>query len=178
MSDKLTDKQKQFCIEYLIDFNGTQAAVRAGYSPRTAPEQSSRLLNNVKVQNFIKSKQEKLETKADITREQVLAEYAKLAFFDIRKIFTVDGGLMPIRDIDDDSAAAIAGIESQDIKVEDMVIGKLNKVKVADKRAALDSICRVLGFNAPDKVINKNLNSAPLTEEEIRRISKALENDC
>lgn len=92
--------------------------------------------------------------KLNLSRERVLEEYAKLAFFDIRKIFTVDGGLLPIKDIDDDSAAAIAGLESYDEKEPDsgMVLGTVRKVKIAEKKAALDSICKVLGYNAPDKL--------------------------
>lgn len=47
--DDLTEKQFKFCLEYCKDFNGTQAAIRAGYSKNTAMEQASRLLSNVKV---------------------------------------------------------------------------------------------------------------------------------
>lgn len=43
----MTDKQARFCEEYMIDLNATQAAIRAGYSPKTAQEQSARLLSNV-----------------------------------------------------------------------------------------------------------------------------------
>ena len=50
---KLTEKQKRFCDEYLIDLNATQAAIRAGYSPRTAEQAASRLLSFVKVQDEI-----------------------------------------------------------------------------------------------------------------------------
>lgn len=49
----LTPKQKRFCEEYLIDLNATQAAIRAGYSPKTAEQTASRLLRNVKVQEYI-----------------------------------------------------------------------------------------------------------------------------
>ena len=49
MSSSLTPKQKCFINEYLIDLNATQAAIRAGYSPRTAKQQASRLLTNVDV---------------------------------------------------------------------------------------------------------------------------------
>ena len=49
----LTDKQKRFCEEYLIDLNATQAAIRAGYSPKTAEQTASRLLRNVNVQEYI-----------------------------------------------------------------------------------------------------------------------------
>lgn len=91
--------------------------------------------------------------KLNLTRERVLEEYAKVAFMDIRKIFTVDGGLKPIQDIDEDAAGALAGIESYDEKSGDgeESLGTNRKVKVWDKVKALDSICRVLGYNAPTK---------------------------
>ena len=53
MIKKLTDKQRRFVEEYLIDLNATQGAIRAGYSKKTAQEQSSRLLSNVMVQDAI-----------------------------------------------------------------------------------------------------------------------------
>jgi phage terminase small subunit len=161
---ELTDKQEQFCREYLLDFNATQAAIRAGYSKRTANEQGARLLANVSVQNFLQIKKEKLESKSDITREKVLAEYAKLAFFNVQDMLTVDNALRPIRDLDANVAAAIVGIDTQDMTVEDMVIGKTIKLKLADKRAALDSICRVLGYNSPDKIEGTfDLSKLPIT---------------
>ena len=50
---KMTPKQQRFIEEYLVDHNATQAAIRAGYSPRTAPVQASRLLTNANMQNAI-----------------------------------------------------------------------------------------------------------------------------
>lgn len=55
----LNDKQKQFCNEYMIDLNATQAAIRAGYSQKTAQEQSARLLSNVMVQEYIQELQKR-----------------------------------------------------------------------------------------------------------------------
>ncbi|MGE9266402.1 terminase small subunit, partial [Escherichia coli] len=49
----LSEKQRRFVAEYLIDLNGTQAAIRAGYSAKTAQEQSSRLLSNVMIAHAI-----------------------------------------------------------------------------------------------------------------------------
>lgn len=97
--------------------------------------------------------------KLNLTRERILEEYAKIAFFDIRKILTVDGGLKPVSDMEDVDVGAVAGIESYDEKDrEGEVLGTVRKIKIWDKRAALDSICKVMGYNAPDKselVINK-----------------------
>lgn len=70
--DKLTDKQRQFCHEYIVDFNATQAAIRAGYSEKTAYSHGQRLLKNVEVSDYInKLKEEKIKN-CDISREYVI----------------------------------------------------------------------------------------------------------
>lgn len=69
----LTPKQLRFCIEYLKDFNGTQAAIRSGYSKKTANEQASRLLANVNIQNQIKENNQKVE-KSNIMDVQEIQE--------------------------------------------------------------------------------------------------------
>lgn len=154
MGKDLTAKQEKFCIEYLKDLNATQAAIRAGYSKKTAMEQGYQLLQKTSVSDFIQKEREKDASTAEITRQKVINEYAKLAFFDIRKVLTVDGGLKDTGEWDDDSAAAIAGLESYDEKEPEsgMVLGTVRKIKISDKRAALDSLCKVLGYNSPDKL--------------------------
>lgn len=76
----LTDKQKRFCEEYLIDLNATQAAIRAGYSPKTAEQTASRLLRNVKVQEYIAKRQKELSRSTEVTQERVIRELALIAF--------------------------------------------------------------------------------------------------
>lgn len=65
----MTDKQKKFADEYLVDTNATQAAIRAGYSKKTAYSQGQRLLNKVEVQTYLRGKAEEIqcETIADAT---------------------------------------------------------------------------------------------------------------
>lgn len=170
----LTPKQERFCQEYTIDFNGSAACVRAGYSKRTANRIASRLLSKVDIQQFIQNMQLETSESLKISREKVVAEYAKLAFFDIRKVLTVDGGLKETSEWDDDSAAAIAGLESYDEIEPDsgMVLGKIRKIKISDKRAALDSICRVLGYNAPEKSEVKF--DAPLSDIQVNLILQTI----
>lgn len=72
MKRKLTDKQELFCQEYLVDLNGLHAAIRAGYSKKTAQEQSSRLLRNVKVQERVSKLQEKRLKKIEVDQDYVL----------------------------------------------------------------------------------------------------------
>lgn len=73
----LTDKQSRFVDEYLIDFNGTQAAIRAGYSERTAAAQSSRLLTNVKVQAHLKDLQASHSERRQITLDTITDMHLK-----------------------------------------------------------------------------------------------------
>jgi phage terminase small subunit len=74
MSDLLTPKQAAFVKEYQIDRNGKRAAVRAGYSEKTAQEQSSRLLSKVKVKNVIKADQAKHAERCAVTIESLAQE--------------------------------------------------------------------------------------------------------
>lgn len=69
---ELTDKQRRFCEEYLIDLNGKQAAIRCGYSKATAEVQASRLLSYAKVKAYIKERQAELSKKTQISSEWVL----------------------------------------------------------------------------------------------------------
>ena len=75
---ELEEKQKMFCKEYLVDFNGTQAAIRAGYSKKTANEQASRLLTKVNVQTYLKQLIEKRNKRTNITQDDVVADIIKV----------------------------------------------------------------------------------------------------
>ena len=69
---KLTEKQKKFCDEYLVDMNATQAAIRAGYSERTAKAQGSRLLTNVDVKAYLEMMIEEVHTEKIADAEEVM----------------------------------------------------------------------------------------------------------
>ncbi len=72
MSNELNDKQLRFSEEYTIDQNGTQAAIRAGYSENTAAQIASELLTLPKVQEYIKIKQTELMNRLDIKKESII----------------------------------------------------------------------------------------------------------
>ena len=74
----LTPKQQRFVEEYLIDLNATQAAIRSGYSEKTAQEQSSRLLSNVMVQDAVQKAQKKVSERTEITQDYVLTNIKKV----------------------------------------------------------------------------------------------------
>lgn len=143
----LTPKQTMFVREYLANgLNATQAAISAGYSKETAESQGSRMLRNVKVAEAIKEMTEKVVAKLDYSIERTLEEIARIAFFDVRRIFESDGSLKRVSDLDDNSAAAIAGLEVTELFEGDgeqrHAYGLLKKVKLADKGSALDKLMR------------------------------------
>lgn len=76
---ELTDKQKRFCEEYVIDLNATQAAIRAGYSEKTANEQASRLLANVNISDYVANLQKKISEKLQIDAEWVLKRFKDIS---------------------------------------------------------------------------------------------------
>lgn len=180
----LSPKQALFVDEYLRDMNATQAAIRAGYSAKTAETQGPRLLGNVRVQQAISAARERLAKKFEITRERVMLEYARLAFADPRNFFNADGTLKRVPELDDDAAAALAGFEVMEefegSGKDRFQIGVTSKVKWADKRAALDSIAKVMGWSvervksevsgvdgAPIEM-NSTVDMSKLTVEQLR----------
>ena len=147
---KLTPKQKCFVDEYLIDLNATQAAIRAKYSKKTAHSQGPRLLENVEVARAISLAMKAREDRAIITQDQVLKEYAKLVLSDVRGFYSEDGQLRAVADLPDDLAAAVSGVEvvTKAIPTGDgpADIEHTHKIKLWDKKGALDSVARHLGM--------------------------------
>lgn len=158
----MTDAQKMFCDEYLIDLNATRA-YRVAYSrckkDETANVNGSKLLRNTKVQEYISEKMKEREQRTEITQDMVIKELAKIAFLDIRKLYTENGQLKNIADIDSDTAGAISQLETleeyEGYGDDREKIGDTQKVKLLDKTKALELLGRHLGiFN--DK-INVNI---------------------
>jgi phage terminase small subunit len=142
----LTPKQQMFIKEYLVDLNATQAAIRAGYSAKTAEVTGCRLLSYAKIKEELQLAMDKRSAKLEITAERVLQEIAKLAFCDPRKFFDDDGRIKPMSEIDDDTAAALAGIETMHKVVGEESDGciVLTKIKMADKGQNLERLGRHL----------------------------------
>lgn len=90
---KLTAKQEMFCLEYLIDLNATQAAIRSGYSEKTANEQGSRLLANVKVAARIQELKAARSKKVGVDAQYVLERLHSIDNMDILDILNDDGSI-------------------------------------------------------------------------------------
>ena len=81
----LSAKHQRFIDEYLVDLNATQAAIRAGYSPKTAKQQGARLLTHADIQRAIAERQTKRAAKLDISVDRIERELARIAFSDMRR---------------------------------------------------------------------------------------------
>ena len=160
----LTPRQQRFVEEYLVDLNATQAAIRAGYSRKTAQEQSSRLLSNVMVAAAVATAQAKRSERTEVTQDRVLTELAKLGFANMADYMVAMPGGDPYLDfsaLTRDQAAAL-----QEVTVEDYLEGrggnarevKRVKFKLADKRAALVDIGRHLGMFKERLELSGNVN--------------------
>lgn len=176
----LNEKQKRFAREYLIDRNATQAAIRAGYSERTAHAQGCRLLKHAEVQALVAGKTEAIAAKLEITAERVLQEMARLAFGDIRKIFGPQGELLPIDQIDDDTAAGLAGVEFVTVNLGEGVVEHVAKIKTVDKTKALEMLGRHLQL-FKDKIeveVNQGLADRMAAARQRRQQAKGKANEA
>ncbi|MDI4655549.1 terminase small subunit [Xanthobacter autotrophicus] len=159
----MTPKQTRFVQEYLVDLNATQAAVRAGYSKRTAVKIGSENLLKPDIAREIQRAMDERAARTGITAERVLQELARIAFLDIRKAFNADGSMKPLDQIDDETAAAIAGLEVAETFNDDGEhTGSVRKIKLSDKIGALTLLARHLGM-LNDKLTLKGDAENPLT---------------
>lgn len=144
----LTAKQQRFVEEYLIDLNATQAAIRAGYSSRTAYRTGADNLRKPQVAAAIETERAAHGKKADIKIQDVLREYARLAFSNVSDFLTFGAEGVVLRD----SASIPREILAAVSEVSDTKEGV--KFKLHSKTSALDSLCKVLGFNFSDRSDN------------------------
>ena len=190
MSDDLTPKQDAFCQRYIETGNASEA-YRLSYDtekmkPATINRAAFELLENPKIAARIAVLKERQLKRHDVTVDRVLAEYAKIGFLDIRKAFDEDGNLKPIHELDDDTAAAIAGLEVEvrrssdepDDELEGQAHGgalkrqhgataRLHKIKLIDKKGALDSMAKHLGMFIDRSEVTLRKPISEMTDEEI-----------
>lgn len=132
----LNEKQKRFADEYLIDLNATQAAIRAGYSPRSAAEQASRLLKNAKVRAYIDERMAELSRRTGVNQERILRELARIAFVNAPDLINMEDATVR-EDATVDDMAAIASVRVKIIPTENGQ-GIEREIRLADKIRALD----------------------------------------
>ncbi|MCG5533114.1 terminase small subunit [Halorhodospira sp. 9621] len=138
----LTDRQRRFVKEYLIDANASKAAVRAGYSEKTASRIGPELLGKPWVRAEIDKGQSQRAQKLEITAERVIEELARVAMADPRKLFREDGSPKPVQELDDHTAAALSRVKVRAIPGSE---AQVLEYRLIDKNQALDKLMKHVG---------------------------------
>ena len=134
---ELTNKQEAFCREYIIDFNATQAAIRAGYSEKASTAIGHENLTKPYLMERINVLKAELAKKNEISAERVLKEIHKTAFFNVKDAMEWDGGILKLKrfeELPDHVTANISSIkQDKDGNIE---------VKFYDKQKATEQLAR------------------------------------
>ena len=157
MQDKLTAKQQRFIDEYLVDFNATQAAIRAGYRKQNAYQIGSENLRKPKIQSEIARRQGDLQKRTEVSQDRVVKELARIAF--------VDASVVCVTDFDkltDDQRAAIQGIKPTNFGWE---------IKLCDKIKALELLGRHIGMFADKLEVKGSIDIASVLAAARGRVS-------
>ena len=140
---KLTEKQQRFVDEYLIDLNATQAAIRAGYSAKTAQEQGSQNLSKLMVQQAIAEQMADRNRRTGVNQDRIVLELARIAFAKITDIVDSEGKIKSTATDDD-----LACIESVKYKGSESETSSSveREVKLSSKLKALELLGKHLGM--------------------------------
>jgi phage terminase small subunit len=138
---RMTPRQRLFVSEYLVDLNGKQAAIRAGYGRKTAAHEAWKLLNRrPNIAQAIKDAMKAQEARTGISADKALEEIARIAFSDVGRLLETKDGEVKVKDLASLSAADRAAIARIVVTK-----GRID-VRLHDKRAALLDLIRHLGL--------------------------------
>jgi phage terminase small subunit len=141
---ELSPKRERFCQEYIIDLNETQAAIRSGYSKKSAKNQGSRLMENDDVKARIKILLAERAARCQVSQDDVLAELKRLGFSDMRNLAEWNSVLVKLKDsseISDSDAACVESV-SQTVSKD----GGSLSIKLHSKTKSLELLARHLGM--------------------------------
>ena len=138
---ELTEKQRKFVEEYMIDLNGKQAAIRAGYTPQSAEQQASKMLLKGKVHACIQREIAIQSKRTGVTADRVIRELAKLAFINADDLINMDAATIK----DESSMNNTAAIQSVRVKYYDGEVSE-REVKLYDKIKAMELLGKHLAM--------------------------------
>ena len=172
----LNERQLAFVNEYLVDMDRIRAykAVYDSKSANAIRASSLTLLRDPRIQSLISAKTEQIEAKMrekflkkelklEITKERVMLEIARVAFFDIRNLFDVNGNGISIADLDDDTAAAISGIDisaiyKKGLSLDEKVAEVTKKFKTVNKGQMLELLAKHFNIVNEGNTINDDIS--------------------
>ena len=155
---KLTDKEKLFVIEYLVDFNATQAAIAAGYSKKTARQAATRLLSFVYIQDAIKIEVDKILSNSRTLALKVVRECEKIAFGKISDIMEFDDDGVVLKSSKDIDTSTIESVSFDESYTQNGVTRK-KRVKQYSKEKALEILAKYTTLYTDAPQIDLNINT-------------------
>ncbi|HCA9977687.1 TPA: terminase small subunit [Klebsiella pneumoniae] len=184
----LTDKQEMFCREYLIDLNATQAAIRAGYSEKTANRTASENLSKPDIQSRIAELKAQRNDLVGINATYVLNRLVEIDQMDVLDILTSTGELKPITQWPKVWRTTLSGLDVIEMAAEGNKTALLKKIKWPDKVKNLEMLGKhidVMAFKeqATHEHTGKNggpIEMATLTKEEYKAARREMleDDDC
>ena len=170
----LNDRQTQFCKEYLIDLNATQAAIRSGYSENTASEMGCENLTKPQIQNYISLLMEERNKRVQISQDEVLAELKNFAFSDITE--TIELTSDKVKELPVEIRRLITSYKK--VKTRKGGQGEWEEesveLKFVDKMKAFEMLNKHIGFYEKDNSQLKpstEVNVSSYTDEDLAAIS-------
>jgi len=158
---KLTDLQERFCLEYVIDFNGTQAVLRAGSVSKYPEAVARQMLQKSTVRARIGELQLAAASRLEISQDKVIGAFAEIGFLDPAEMFDEDEHLVPLRSMPLSVRRAIAGIEIEEKyqgRGKDRVkTSRIKKLKLCSKNDALEKLAKHLGLFERDNSQKRSL---------------------
>jgi len=168
---RLTDKQKRFCEEYLIDLNATQAAIRAGYSEKTANRIASENLTKLDIQAYIQELNQARQERTQITADMVIQELGKVALINLDDFYYSNGTLKEPSQLSERAKCALASYSIKRINLGDGEFEDVPIHKTHDKMKALEMLGRHYGIFEKDnkqKPQDTEPKTIQITYEEIK----------
>lgn len=129
----LRPKQQRFVEEYLVDFNATQAAIRSGYSKRTARSIAQENLTKANIIEAIAIEQNRRTVESELTAQRVLYQLACVCFQDFRRLYDSRGRQLKPHQLDPMTAAAVASIEHTGRKIKYRFWSKTEALNMAGR---------------------------------------------
>ena len=166
----LTDREKLFCKEYLIDLRPRAAAKRAGY--RHWRTEGPELLESPAIKEYVGELMAAREERLQYTADDVLRRLLEIDQLDIADIMADDGTLLPIVEWPRAWRTVISGFEVAELKSSTDVAGFLKKIKLPDKLKVIEMIGRHLGVSAFRENVNQTVNLSGIDALHAARVQK------
>ncbi len=144
--NKLTNKQRKFCLEYLKDFNATRAAKDSGYSIKTAGAIGTENLSKPIIQEHLTAVTTKAEQKAEIDIALILKHLYDMAFFDPVTLLDERGDLLPVSEWPPGAGTLIQGLEIESRITTDGSFVTVKKIKIPSRERNTENLGRYLAM--------------------------------